>query len=489
MGRVTEAVLERGDSSQYDSLSTGSFTVPMGEPFKKFICERWGTSTPAPLPPHAPSEHYRARRVRLMEQFPGEMLVVPSGMARTRCGDQSHPFRPSSDYVFLTGDQQPEAVLVLDDRQRAKRVTLFTSPSEPKTTATFFENRKRGELWIGSVPTCEDVESELGIECRTLDELQKVLGQTGRCRVLRGLDPAVDTAVESRDFPDAELAAVLSEQRLIKDAWEIDELRNAVDATGRAFDKVIAALPDAVKLGQRGERYIEGVFGLWARVLDNGVGYSTIAAGGPHATIAHWTRNDGALRDDTLLLLDAGVEVSTLYTADITRTVPIGGSFTSVQRRVYELVLEAQDTALAALEPGRPFGDLHRAADRVLAAGLASWGILPEPVTHSVVNLLHRRYTLYPPGGHMLGLDVHDCGRARASTYIDGKLEVGQVLTVEPGLYFQPDDLSVPEELRGIGVRIEDDVLIMEDGYTILSSSIPREPEEVEAWVQNGGVH
>ena len=467
-----------------DPLATGSFYAPTGEAFKRFICQNWGSRALAQLPPHASPEHYESRRARLIERFSGDVLVVPAGVPRPRCGDQTFPFRPSSDYVYLTGDQQPRGVLVLDGRDGTARATLFLLPSERKVTPAFFEDRQRSELWVGPVPTLEEVESELGIECARLDDLSKMLEQTGRCRVLRGLDPLVDAAVRPLDFADRELAAVLSEHRLIKDAWEIEELQGAVDATARAFDEVVASLSRVAQVGERGERYVEGLFALWARVLGNGVGYSTIAAAGPHATVAHWMRNDGPLREGTLLLLDAGVESSTLYTADITRTLPVSGAFTPAQRSVYELVLEAQDAGLAALQAGRPYKDFFDAADRVLAAGLASWGILPKPLARSMEELLHRRYTLYPPGGHMLGLDVHDCGKARASMYIEGSLAAGHVLTVEPGLYFQPDDLSVPEELRGIGVRIEDDVLITNTGCTVLSSAMPRRPEEVEAWVQ-----
>ncbi|HEY5031440.1 MAG TPA: M24 family metallopeptidase, partial [Actinomycetes bacterium] len=185
-----------------------------------------------------------------------------------------------------------------------------------------------------------------------------------------------------------------------------------------------------------------------------------------------------------LLLLDAGVEVDSLHTADVTRTLPIGGRFSAVQRRVYDLVFAAQEAGIAAVRPGARFRDFHLAAMKVIAEGLESWGVLPVPAAEALHpdSGLYRRYTLCS-SGHMLGLDVHDCAQARAETYLDGVLEVGQVLTVEPGLYLQPDDLTLPPELRGIGVRIEDDVVVTSDGCRVLSAGLPRQADDIEAWM------
>jgi Xaa-Pro aminopeptidase len=269
--------------------------------------------------------------------------------------------------------------------------------------------------------------------------------------------------------------------RLVKDEWEVGELQKAVDATARGFEDVVRALPQA--LGHpRGERYVEGVFGLRSRLEGNAVGYESIAASGAHACVLHWTRNDGALRPADLLLLDAGVESDTLYTADVTRTLPLSGRFSPVQRQVYELVHAAQEAAIGMLRPGARFRDFHLAAMRVICEGLHEWGVLADSPDALMESGLYRRYTLCS-SGHMLGLDVHDCARARAETYLDGVLEEGQVLTVEPGLYLQPDDLTLPAEFRGIGVRIEDDLVITADGARLMSSALPRHPDEVETWM------
>jgi Xaa-Pro aminopeptidase len=219
--------------------------------------------------------------------------------------------------------------------------------------------------------------------------------------------------------------------------------------------------------------------------VGNVVGYGTIAASGPHACILHWTKNDGRLHKGTLLLLDAGVEGNSLYTADITRTLPISGTFSKEQRKIYKLVHAAQKAAFAAVKPGNDFMEPNRAAMRVLAEGLEKLGILGMPAEEALKeeHQFYRRYSLHNVS-HMLGLDVHDCAKARQEVYKFGKLKAGMVLTVEPGLYFQEDDLSIPEKYRGIGVRIEDDVVVTEGGYENLSKDIPSDVDDVEAWME-----
>ena len=277
------------------------------------------------------------------------------------------------------------------------------------------------------------------------------------------------------------LAVVLSELRLIKDDHEIAQLSAAITATVLGFEDVIRELPRAIRTS---ERWIEGTFDRRARLAGNDVGYGSICACGPHATTLHWVHNDGVVRPGELMLLDMGVESRELYTADVTRTLPINGRWTEPQRRVYDVVHRAQRAAVEAVRPGVDFLEPHRVAMRVIAATLEEWGILPVSAEESLQkdSGLHQRYTLHGTS-HMLGLDVHDCASARSETYRDGTLAPGMVLTVEPGLYFQPDDLTVPAELRGIGVRIEDDVLVTDTGRRNLSEALPRDPDEVERWM------
>jgi Xaa-Pro aminopeptidase len=285
---------------------------------------------------------------------------------------------------------------------------------------------------------------------------------------------------------DDALAAFLSHLRMVKDEWEVEEMRKAVAATHVGFEAVIADLPEAVAKG-RGERWVEGVFGLHARHQGNGIGYDSICAAGDHATTLHWIKNTGDLREGDLILLDAGVEMDSLFTADITRTLPASGTFTDAQREIYDAVYAAQEAGLAAVKPGNKFSDVHAAAIRVIAEHLHRWGLLPEGV--DVEGTLdkehgqyHRRWMVHGTSHH-LGIDVHDCALATRAQYMDAELRPGMVLTVEPGLYFKADDLKAPERFRGIGVRIEDDVLVTEDGCENLSAAMPRTSTDVEAWI------
>ncbi|MFJ3513743.1 MULTISPECIES: aminopeptidase P family protein [unclassified Streptomyces] len=443
-------------------LNTGSHDRPVSSELSRFMAGNW---TPTPLsdstrvPGHAVTP---ARRARLSARFPGERLIVPAGELKVRSNDCDHRFRPHSAYAWLTGltgEDQAGHVLVMEPSgPHAHEAVLYLRPRSPRADGNgeFYRDRRYGEFWVGRRPDLAEAERLTGIRCAHLDRLGSPSGRNAAT--------------------DAELASALSELRLVKDAWEVEQLQLAVDHTTAGFEDVVRALPRALA-HPRGERWIEGVFGLRARAEGNGTGYETIAASGAHACTLHWIRNDGRLNGEELLLLDAGVETDTLYTSDITRTLPLSGRFSPVQRQVYELVLAAQEAGIAALRPGASFGDFHRAGMRVIAEGLAQWGVLKN-----AEGDLHRRYTLCS-SGHMLGLDVHDCAKARAETYLDGVLEEGQVLTVEPGLYLQPDDETLPAELRGIGVRIEDDLVITSDGARLMSGALPRTVAGIEEWM------
>nr|WP_030419813.1 MULTISPECIES: aminopeptidase P family protein [unclassified Streptomyces] len=443
-------------------LHIGSHDLPVSPDLSRFMAGNWSpTSLPdaARVPGHA---HMPARRARLSARFPGERLIVPAGEPKVRSNDCDHRFRPHSAYAWLTGltgeDQMGHVLVMEPSGPHGHEAVLYLRPRSPRADGNeeFYRDRRYGEFWVGRRPDLAEAERLTGIRCAHLETLGSPVGR--------------DAAA------DAELAGVLSELRLVKDVWEIEQLQLAVDHTTAGFEDVVRALPHALR-HPRGERWVEGVFGLRARAEGNGTGYETIAASGAHACVLHWIRNDGRLNRGDLLLLDAGVETDTLYTADITRTLPLSGRFSPVQRQIYELVLAAQDAGMAALRPGASFRDFHRAGMRVIAQGLAEWGVLKN-----AEGDLHRRYTLCS-SGHMLGLDVHDCAKARAETYLDGVLEEGQVLTVEPGLYLQPDDETLPAELRGIGVRIEDDLVVTADGARLMSGALPRTADGIEEWM------
>jgi Xaa-Pro aminopeptidase len=267
--------------------------------------------------------------------------------------------------------------------------------------------------------------------------------------------------------------------RLIKDEYEIAEIRKACEISKRGFEDVIKLFGKA-----KSEREFEAAFWGRARIEANDVGYLTIAASGHNACTLHWTRNDSKLENNKLLLLDAGVECDSLYTADITRTLPLSGKFTGAQREVYEIVYEAQRVAIDTVAPGVDFLEPNRRAMHILAEGLIDLGVLKCSLDEAMdpEHQYYRRYTLHNVS-HMLGLDVHDCATARAENYRYGSLREGMVLTVEPGLYFQPDDATVPEELRGIGVRIEDDIHVLESGRENLSAILPSKLSDVERWI------
>ena len=449
--------------------------------------------------PEAPN--YAKRRAALSAAFTGETLVIPTGVEKVRANDTGYPFRPGSDFVYLTGDHDPGSVLIMRPNGTGHDAILFTRPRSSKQTDEFFRSRD-GELWVGRRHTLAEKSTELGLETAPLADLAATLADCapGRTRVLRGLDPGVDAAVRRYDPPeeaaagdqpdgegvtklsrDRELAAALSELKLVKDEWELAQLQDAIDATVRGFEDVARILP-----GDRGvsERLLEGVFGLRARHDGNDVGYSSIVGAGRHATILHWIRNDGVTRPGELLLMDMGVEGRHLYTADVTRTVPVSGRFTALQRQVYDIVYASQQAGMAFIKPGVKFKDVHQACMRVLAEGLAELGLLPVSVDEAMdkESTVYRRWTLHG-FGHMLGIDVHDCANARKESYREGELGEGYVLTVEPGLYFQPEDELVPQELRGIGIRIEDDVLVTPAGAVNLSAGLPRSADEVEAWL------
>ncbi len=483
-------------------------TTPQSTTFKDFIFGGWAERSEPQPDPRAQAPYAADRRARISALHPGERLIVPAGPAKTRSNDTDYPYRAHSAFSYLTGwgsDAVPGSVLVMEPAADGHAATLYLLPTAGRDSEEFYANAAIGEFWTGPRPSLSQVAADLGLETAHLDGLAAVLDATdGSTRIVREADRDLTDQIDGRRLLAAELGPSvltedgvdtidedgdsafmrdLSEMRLVKDDYEIREMRLAIDATKQGFDDVIADLPQIVA-HPRGERLVEGTFNRRARAEGNQVGYDTIAASGPHACILHWTRNDGPVNDGDLILLDAGIELDSLYTADVTRTLPVSGTFTEVQRTVYEAVLEAADAARAIVRPGIVFREVHAAAMQVIARKTAEWGFLPVSAEESLDPELqyHRRYMVHGTSHH-LGIDVHDCAQARRELYLDGEVREGMVFTIEPGLYFQPDDLSVPEEFRGIGVRIEDDVLVTADGCENLSSGIPRTADEVEAWL------
>ncbi|MGN7703548.1 aminopeptidase P family protein [Cellulosimicrobium sp. 22601] len=517
-----------GDGQDLAARGSNRSQRPDSDAFKAFITSGWAPRAELDVEPLPAAPYTVARRAALSARFPGARLVVPAGPLKTRSNDTDYRFRPHSAFAHLTGygtDQEPDAVLVLHpvepgtgDSGSDHHAVLYVRPLAARDTEEFYADSRYGEFWVGARPSLDDVAAATGVEARHVDELRDALakdvGPGGvTLLVVAGADEAVEALVEAiraeaglddvegaqdQELTEAEwlaraeaayrrtdaaLVEAVSELRLVKDAHEVEQMREAVAATIAGFEEVVRNLPRAVG-HRRGERVIETTFDAHARLEGNTVGYETIAAAGEHATTLHWIRNDGVVRTGELVLLDAGVEVDSLYTADVTRTLPVDGEFTEVQRRVYQAVLDAADAAFAVAVPGARFRDVHAAAMEVVAARLEEWGLLPVSAAESLSpeGQQHRRWMVHGTSHH-LGLDVHDCAQARRELYLDGILEPGMVFTIEPGLYFKADDLAVPEEYRGIGVRIEDDVLVTADGNENLSAALPRRPEDVEAWM------
>ncbi|MHB1785900.1 MAG: aminopeptidase P family protein [Acidimicrobiales bacterium] len=468
-----------------EALSPPPPTTPQGpsEALVEFMARDWAPAVANPDQPAAAVESLAKRRGRLSKRFEGEWLVIPTGKLKVRANDTDYRFRPGSDFAWLTGYHEPDAVLVMSPASgRGHDAVLYATPRSDRSGPGFFTDFRYGELWVGPRLGLQDVSVLLGIATAPLSSLAGALKQAdgARTRVLAGFDGEVEAMVCSGGDPDVELAQALAEERLIKDDHELSCLQAAVDATVLGFEDVVRALPEAENYS---ERWVEGTFNRRARTEGNDVGYETIAACGHHACTLHWVRNDGPVRSDHLLLLDAGVEGPELYTADVTRTLPVSGRFSPVQRDVYEAVWRAQKAGLAACRPGNNFMDPHRAAMAVLAEWLVERGILDCSVEEALAeeNRWYTRYTLHGTS-HKLGLDVHDCGVAR-NEHRHATLAPGMVLTVEPGCYLQPDDLTVPAAYRGIGVRIEDDVVITADGHRVLSAALPTQVDQVEAWM------
>ncbi|MGI8666959.1 MAG: aminopeptidase P family protein [Jatrophihabitans sp.] len=484
------------DSAVTEGSASHDIALPAG--LAAAMAADWEPAPPMPHPAErsgaaaAGVPSYARNRAALSRACTDQLVAIPAGVLRVRSNDTDYDFRAWSGFSWLTGETVEGAVLVLAPDGTSHRSTLYVREYAGAGEPGYFTNRLHGALWVGNVPSVEQTAEALGLTVRPLTELAADLARHSGKRALapRGLDPELD-----RLLPGAEAGAleqIIDELRLVKDSWEVSQLQAACDATSRGFADVVGELPAVLAAGgRRGERWLEGTFWRRARLEGNEIGYTSIVGAGRHATTLHWWRNDGDIEAGQLLLADMGVEVDSLYTADVTRTLPVSGDWSEPQRLLYSAVLEAQNAGIAEVKAGADFLAGHRAAMWVLADHLHSWGVLPVSADVSCAEDveapgagLHRRYTLHGVS-HMLGIDVHDCAAAREETYRSGPLGAGYVLTVEPGLYFQPNDLTVPAEWRGIGIRIEDDILVTDGAAVNLSGALPREPDEITAWMRD----
>ncbi len=442
---------------------------------------------------------YQAHRKLLLDELAktGTAALIPTSTHKVRNHDCEYRFRPDSDFWYLTGFAEPESVLLLlpsgvDDMGREPAEGEL--PGSARRTVLFLRERHpEQETWTGRRLGVDAAPEVLGVdEAYPIEDLWALLPELLRNyeRILYrvGLDEARDrellasvSRLRARARggvrPPVELVdpgPVLHELRLKKTEAELELMRRAADITCEAHLAGMAAAAPGV-----GENEIDALIEYtFRRRGSTGMAYTTIAAGGNNACILHYVENNQPLKDGELLLVDAGSEVE-YYASDVTRTYPVSGKFSEEQRAIYELVLEAEETAIEAVKPGVPFEEIHATAQRVLARGLVRLGLLEGDEESVLESGAHRHFTIHNTS-HWLGLDVHDCG----AYTVGGRsrpLEPGMVLTVEPGIYIDADDESVEPRWRGIGVRIEDDILVTETGHENLTVAIPKSVEDVES--------
>ncbi len=425
-------------------------------------------------------------RRRLLERLPpGSAALVFSGREQFRNRDVDYPFRPHSDFWYLTGFAEPEALLVLIHRADGERHQhVFVRPRDPK--AEIWTGRRLG---VEAAPEAlgMDGADEIGSRDEKLGELLKGVetlwvsfSDAGDWfpqlspligRLKRHVRDGVSAPVAVRD-----LDTLLHEMRLIKQPWELAHMREAARISVLGHQ---AAMRRALTAAT--EREVETA--LWCAMAEAGAerpAFNPIVASGANACVLHYTENSASIDPAGLLLVDAGAERH-FYAGDITTTFPARGRFTTPQRELYEVVLAAQRAAIKAVAPGVGWNVPHETAVRVLTEGLVALGLLQGEVDSLIEQKAYERFYMHKTG-HWLGLDVHDVGAYR----VDGRwrpLEPGMVMTVEPGLYVAPDDDTVPAHWRGIGIRIEDDVLVSEAGCEVLTEGLPRTPEEIEAFM------
>ena len=429
---------------------------------------------------------YQRRRQQLLAALPENSCVcVASGEEQVRNRDVEYPFRPSSDFWYLTGFEEPEAVLVLRKMDGQTESWLFLRPKDLEQET--WQGRRLG---VDAVPKALAVDQAFEI-----DELDEQAPQflEGISQVfvsfsefdtwalrfadwLGQLKPLVRKGINTPTQLN-DLDTVLHEQRLIKSEEEIEVMRQAAQIT-------VAGHQEAMRRVQRleTERQVQAVVeGTFMQHNSPRVAFGTIAAAGENACILHYTENSDTLKKEALLLVDAGAEYAG-YAGDITTTFPISGQFSEPQKQIYELVLKAQQAAIEVIAPGVRYDAMHQASSRVITEGLVALGILQGEVETLLEEEAYKAYFMHGTG-HWLGMDVHDVGAYK----VNGEwrpLQAGMVVTVEPGLYFAPERTEVAPQWRGIGVRIEDDVLVTETGYEVLTQGLPRTVEGIEQFMQ-----
>ncbi|HXG66685.1 MAG TPA: aminopeptidase P N-terminal domain-containing protein [Blastocatellia bacterium] len=432
-------------------------------------------------------ERFKRRREELMQRIGGGAALFPSAPTALRNADVDHEYRQNSDLYYLTGFEEPNSVAVLVPDHPEHKFVLFVQPKDPER-----------EVWTGRRVGAEGAVSIYGADAaHTIDklgeELPKLIGKADSIYYRFGSDPTFDERLIGwmRQFqrqrqrngvgPRAIIdpAEILHEMRLIKSGEDLQLLRRAVDITCEGHLEAMRAIrPGAY------EYEIEAILRyVFRRHGSPRPGYQPIVASGANATTLHYTTNNRRIEDGDLVLIDAGTEFG-YYTGDVTRTTPANGRFTREQATIYQIVLDAQTDAINAIKPGATFNEPHDRAVRVLTEGLVRLGLLEGDVEAIIKEEKHKKFYMHSTS-HWLGMDVHDAGPYKVADEWR-KLEPGMVMTVEPGIYIAEDAEGVDPRYRGIGIRIEDDVLVTAEGYEVLSASVPKGIEEVERFIRAG---
>jgi len=434
---------------------------------------------------HDSALHARRRQALADEMVRqgGGILLLPAAEERARNADSEYIFRQDSDFHYLTGLDEPQGCALLQARPgEAPRLVLFVRPRD-----------KEREIWNGLRTGVEGAKAIFGAdEAFAVAELeQRLPGLLDGCerlwfrighdaewdgRLVRALRDLRARARAGARAPGTivDAGSLVHERRLLKSPEEVALLRRAAEITAEAH---LAAMRDGLP-GRREYQVQAEIEYAFRRRGGDGPGYGTIVATGANSCILHYRAGEAVLQDGEVCLVDAGGEYR-CYTADVTRTFPVSGIFTSAQRELYEVVLGAQKAAIEAVRPGVTIDGLHELTVKRLTEGMIGLGLLGGAVADRIADLSFRKYYMHRTS-HWLGLDVHDVG-----DYYPGRksraLEAGMLITVEPGLYVAADDPTAPAELRGVGVRIEDDVLVTESGSEVLTASVPKEVRDVEA--------
>jgi Xaa-Pro aminopeptidase len=436
-----------------------------------------------------PAEVFRERRQRLLDRLGDGLLLLPTAKLQIRNGDVFHSFRPDSDFYYLTGLEEPEAFLAAYRLGRGRHhAILFVRPRDPAR-----------EIWDGPRLGPKGARRKLEVdEARPTSDLytrvEDLLGRGFRLFYRLGDDELMDRSLSTvferiaiqkhRGNPAAHPAIedprpAIAEQRLIKDRYEISALEKAAAIAAAGHRRAMKeALPGMMEYELQAELEAE-----FRRRGSRRNGYDSIVASGKNACILHYVANDRRMRGGDLVLVDAGAEAD-YYTADITRSFPVSGSFTAAQSEVYEVVLRAQKAAIRAVRAGRIWNAPHRAATRAIVDGLIELGVLKGKRQAHLEKETYRRWFMHGTS-HWLGMDVHDAGGYLDADGKPRRLSPGMVLTIEPGIYFGPRDRRVKKKYRGIGIRIEDDVVVTRRGPRVLTDAAPKEIRDIEA-LSNG---